>query len=48
MIRLTNRITGTDMWVADDRVKDYLAAGHRLAAVSTEKPKKEPAKKTKK
>lgn len=40
MRHLINRLGG-DMWVADDRVNEYLAAGHRLAA-SAEKPK-EPA-----
>lgn len=48
MIKFVNRVTGTEMWVADIRAKEYIAAGHRLAAVSAEKPKKEPAKKTKK
>jgi hypothetical protein len=32
MIRFINRITGGEMWVADDRVGEYKAAGHRLAA----------------
>lgn len=47
MIKLTNRLTGTVMWVADERKDEYLAAGHRLAADSAkpivleeEKPKK--------
>lgn len=43
MIKLINRITGTPMWVADDRVVDYLARGHILAPVPGEKPEK-PAK----
>lgn len=37
MKHLINRLTGGDMWVADNRVDKYLAAGHRLAA-STVKP----------
>ena len=41
------------MWVAEDRVDEYLAAGHKLAADASPEPKKKPAakkttKKTKK
>lgn len=32
MVRLINKLTGGDMFVADDRVNEYLAAGHALAA----------------
>lgn len=32
MIKMINRLTGTDMWVADNRVEEYKAAGHILAA----------------
>lgn len=32
MIKLINRITGGDMWVAEERLDKYLAAGHKLAA----------------
>ena len=32
MIRLVNRNTGGDMWVHENRLDEYLAAGHRLAA----------------
>lgn len=32
MRRLINKLTGGDMWVAEERVDEYLAAGHRLAA----------------
>lgn len=38
MIKMLNRFTGTIMWVADDRVEKYLAAGHKLADVKAEKP----------
>lgn len=38
MLKLINRVTGTTMYVADYRVADYLAAGHKLA-VKTVKPK---------
>ena len=37
MMKMINGFTGTEMWVADDRVNEYKAAGHRLAAES-EKP----------
>ena len=37
MTRMINGWTKTEMWVADDRVDEYKAAGHRLAAES-EKP----------
>lgn len=49
MVKLINRATHTEMWVADDRVEEYKAAGHKPAPKSTEKPaspkKKKPAKK---
>lgn len=51
MIRMVNRLTGGAMWVHESRVKEYLAAGHALAAapaptapVKTEE-KKKPARK---
>lgn len=45
MVKFINRLTGTAMWVMEDRVDEYKAAGHKLAASSnTEKP----AEKTKK
>lgn len=31
MIKFTNALTGTEMFVADDRKEEYMAAGHRLA-----------------
>lgn len=37
MVKMINGFTKTEMWVADDRVDEYKAAGHRLAAKS-EKP----------
>ena len=48
MIKLVNKITGTEMWVADNRVEEYLAAGHKLAAEYVEKPAKKPVKKSEK
>lgn len=58
MVKLINSLTGTEMFVADDRKEEYLAAGHKLAVIPSAKktepmpvePKKEyhkaPTKKT--
>lgn len=43
MIEFINRMTGTRMWVADDRVEEYKAAGHTPAA-DIARPKEKPAK----
>lgn len=49
MIKMIDRYTGVDMWVADNRVEEYKAAGYSLAAnnpettaepVKEEKPKR--------
>ena len=48
MVRFINRATGSVMWVHESRVGEYKAAGHKPAAVNTEKPKKAPASKPKK
>lgn len=32
MVEMVNYLTKTQMWVADDRVEEYKAAGHWLAA----------------
>lgn len=51
MVKFINAYTGTEMWVAEDRVEEYKAAGHKLAAKSEvvkpaeEKPKKKATKK---
>ena len=51
MIELINKTTGTTMWVADSRLEEYLAAGHKLAAEKSvptekeEKPKRRTARK---
>ena len=37
MVRFINKFTGSDMWVAEDRVEEYKEAGHRLA-VDNPKP----------
>lgn len=54
---MINRLTGTEMWVTDERKDEYLAAGHKLAAEPCAKPsevvdeaepiKEEPKKATK-
>jgi hypothetical protein len=49
LVLFINKLTGSEMWVADDRVEEYKAAGHKLAASSSgKKPASKPkAKKTK-
>ena len=47
MIKFINRFTGTEMWVADDRKEEYIAAGHK-PAVDAVKPIKKVTRKTKK
>lgn len=47
MVKFINRLTGTVMWVADDRVEEYKAAGHKVAiAKETPKPQKPATKKS--
>jgi len=47
VVKMINARLGIDFWVTEDRVDDYLAAGHKLAAdVSPEPEKKPTAKKT--
>lgn len=41
-VKMINSLTGSEMLVAEDRVEEYKAAGHKVAAVALEK--KEPAK----
>lgn len=41
MVRMINRLTGTEMWVADERVEEYKAAGHKPAADAVAEPAKE-------
>ena len=49
MIEFINRVTGTKMWVAEDRVEEYKAAGHVPAAVpAMENPAEEKPKKARK
>lgn len=48
MVEFINSFTGTTMWVADERVEEYRAAGHHPVALPSEaiEPTEEPAKKT--
>lgn len=32
MTKLIDRFTGVEMWVADERVDEYLEAGYKLAS----------------
>lgn len=32
MVKMINAATGTEMWVAENRLEEYKAAGHKLAA----------------
>lgn len=45
MVKFINRLFGTEMWVDETRVDEYIAAGHTPAASSskakTEEPKAE-------
>lgn len=45
MVKFINKLTGGVMWVSEERVEEYKAAGHRLAAVAS--PKKPAPKKPK-
>ena len=45
-VKMINGLTGSEMWVTEDRVEEYKAAGHK-PAVETEK-KKDPARAAKK
>lgn len=46
MVKFINSQTGSVMWIAEERIDEYKAAGHKPAADAIpEKPKKEPAAK---
>lgn len=47
MVKFINKLTGGEMWVADDRKEEYEAAGHKLAAGPARPPAKPKAKKKK-
>jgi hypothetical protein len=38
MIKFIHNLTGTEMWVADERKDEYLGAGHKLAPLPSAKP----------
>lgn len=40
MIKLINKLTGSEMWVADSRLEEYLKQGHALASASGAEPEK--------
>lgn len=44
MVRFKNKITGSDMFVSSDRVEEYKAAGHILAADLGTRAKEEAVK----
>lgn len=50
MVRFINKYTGTEMWVAEDRVEEYKSAGHKLADIpdTTKKSEAKSKKKTSK
>lgn len=50
MIKMIDRMTGVEMWVADEKVLDYIAAGNKLAAEPEpeEKPAETPKRKRRK
>ena len=46
MVKFINRRTGSSFWVADEKVEEYKAAGHKLAAdLRPVKPKEETVQK---
>ena len=47
MVKFIHGRTGNEMWVADDRVDEYKAAGHKPAADAV-KPANKPKRTTKK
>lgn len=47
MVEFIHSLTGSKMLVAEDRVEEYKAAGHKLAAKNSKANKKEFAKETK-
>lgn len=47
MVKLINTRFGNVMWVAEDRVDEYLAKGNRLAVVPKPRPEKKTATKKK-
>ena len=48
MVKMINKAFGNVMMVSEDRVEEYKAAGHRLAAGAVKQPAPEAKKTTKK
>ena len=52
MVKMINAVLGVEMWVAEDRIEEYKAAGHKLAASkpipADDKPAEQPKPKAKK
>ena len=45
MVKLRNRLTGSIMWVSDDRVDEYTKLGHKVVDETiSEKPTKKTVK----
>ena len=44
MVKFINAYTGTTMWVAEERVEEYKAAGHKPAAEPSKARKPAPKK----
>lgn len=45
MRKLIDRVTGVEIFIPDEKLEEYLSAGHKLAEEPKEKPKKKTAKK---
>ena len=39
MVKMINKLFGTEMYVHEDRVDEYLEAGHKLASEPSKAPK---------
>lgn len=48
MVKMINRLLGSVMWVADERVDEYISAGHKLADTTPKTTKEKPKSKGKK
>lgn len=48
MVKFINKWTGSTMWVAEDRVEEYKAAGHKLAVSAVKPAEVKPQKVTRK
>lgn len=47
MVKLRNRLTGSIMWVTDDRVEEYRKLGHSVVDETiSEKPARKPTRAT--